>query len=244
MLPNIAPNNKTMKEYFKAYLENIIGLQAKTVQDYLSSINFFDSILKQKKIFVGTLYEVDTLEELKKTADALINDADFIAKNISGHNRHKVVLQHYLDFSLRSEGFEKDNNILKIDIPIPVAGIRQSKKTSIWKRDRVICQQVIVAAHFLCEIGSEHKTFMAKETNRPYMEGHHIIPLAKQESFFHSLDVYANIISLCPVCHRLLHYGTEKEKLPALKKIWLTRQKRLTQSGLNMDLEHFLSYTL
>ena len=233
-----------MKEYFKAYLKNIVGLQAKTVQDYLSSINFFNSILKQKGIFVGTLYEVDTLEELKKIGDALINDDDFTAKNLSGHNRHKVVLQHYLDFSLRSEGFEKDNNILKIDIPIPVAEMRQSKKTSIWKRDRVICHQVIVAAHFLCEISREHKTFMTKETNRPYMEGHHIIPLAKQKSFSHSLDVYANIISLCPVCHRLLHYGIEKKKLPALKKIWLTRQKRLTQSGLDMDLEHFLSYTL
>lgn len=190
------------------------------------------------------MYEVDTIEELKKIGDTLINDDDFIAKNFTSHNRHKVVLQHYLNFSLRSEGFEKNDNILKIDVPIPVLGVRQRKKTSIWKRDRVICHQVIVAARFLCEISHEHQTFIAKETNHPYMEGHHIIPLAKQESFPYSLDVYANIISLCPVCHRLLHYGIKREKLPALKQIWLARQKRLIQSGLDMDLEHFLTHTL
>ena len=67
--------------------------------------------------------------------------------------------------------------------------------------------QSIESAKYECEINSKHKTFTAKSTGMPYMEGHHMLPMKYQDRFKSSLDVYANIICLCPICHRLLHYG-------------------------------------
>ena len=44
------------------------------------------------------------------------------------------------------------------------------------------------------------------------MEAHHLIPLRMQHDFENSLDVVGNIVSICPNCHRLIHYGRDKDK--------------------------------
>ena len=41
---------------------------------------------------------------------------------------------------------------------------------------------------------------------------HHLIPLRMQHDFENSLDVVGNIVSICPNCHRLIHYGRDKDK--------------------------------
>ncbi|MCE0554185.1 restriction endonuclease [Bacillus thuringiensis] len=33
-----------------------------------------------------------------------------------------------------------------------------------------------------------------------------------QHDFENSLDVVGNIVSICPNCHRLIHYGRDKDK--------------------------------
>lgn len=76
------------------------------------------------------------------------------------------------------------------------------------------------------------------------MEGHHIIPMKKQESFNTSLDVYANIVCLCPTCHRLLHFGRERDKKPVLDKLYFERSERLANSGIKISHEEFINAAL
>ena len=48
-----------------------------------------------------------------------------------------------------------------------------------------------------------------------------LIPMKKQQTFSTSLDVYANVVCLCPVCHRLLHYGLDdNKKIYLIRCIW------------------------
>lgn len=73
----------------------------------------------------------------------------------------------------------------------------------------------------------------------PYMEGHHALSMKYQNKFSKSLDVYANIICLCPICHRLLHYGIAAEKETVLDKIYFDRSKRFTACGIKISKEDF-----
>ncbi len=41
----------------------------------------------------------------------------------------------------------------------------------------------------------------------PYLEAHHLIPLALQNVITKKLDVIENIFSLCPNCHRAIHHA-------------------------------------
>ena len=71
------------------------------------------------------------------------------------------------------------------------------------------------------------------------MEGHHMLPMRYQDKFKNSLDVYANIICLYPICHRLLHYGAETEKKNIIDKIYYDMADRLATSGIEISKADF-----
>lgn len=73
------------------------------------------------------------------------------------------------------------------------------------------------------------------------MEGHHAVPMKEQRRFNVSLDVYANIVCLCPTCHRLLHYGELRKKKEVLEQIYIERDKRLQCSGIVLTRDEFIA---
>ncbi len=82
----------------------------------------------------------------------------------------------------------------------------------VWPRDPKKAKQAIKQAEFKCEIDDTHETFVSGASRKNYMEAHHLIPLRMQHDFENSLDVVGNIVSICPNCHRLIHYGRDKDK--------------------------------
>ena len=80
---------------------------------------------------------------------------------------------------------------------------------------------------------------MAESNHRPYMEVHHILPMSLQGQFEHSLDIYANIICLCPICHRQLHAGLIAERRDIIDHLYEERRDRLVKSGIELGKEEF-----
>ena len=113
-----------------------------------------------------------------------------------------------------------------------------------WKRSDIIKRQTIESAGYICEINMKHNTFISESTNKQYMEGHHAIPLKQQEYFDKGIDIYANIICLCPNCHRLLHYGLKNSKEILLKQIYEERFMLLAHSGINISKREFIELSL
>lgn len=72
------------------------------------------------------------------------------------------------------------------------------------------------------------------------MEGHHLIPLKSQPKFECSIDVYANVVCLCPNCHRLMHFGRDKERIYMAESFYEHRSERLAKSGLDISKKDFL----
>ena len=71
-----------------------------------------------------------------------------------------------------------------------------------------------------------------------------MIPMKKQPVFNTSLDLYANIVCLCPVCHRLLHYGLDLNKKELLNQMYVTRNERLVNSGIKLSKDEFLEIAI
>lgn len=168
----------------------------------------------------------------------MYSDPDFVALDKRGHQMYSAGFNNYYKFAC-GEGFtDLHHRIELLDTEIPIAG-RQTTSQAAWKRSAIIKSQSIEAAGYLCEIDARHKTFTAKATGSPYMEGHHILPMKTQDKFTKSLDVYANIICLCPICHRLLHFGVDSEKESILDRIYYDRAERLAKSGLPIGRDDF-----
>ena len=108
----------------------------------------------------------------------------------------------------------------------------------VYKRDRTTAFHALQLADFKCEISKEHKSFIRKSTNQNYTEPHHLIPMAYSDKFKMSLDVEANIVSLCSTCHNHIHYGVGAKDL--LTSLYYQRINRLRAVGLDISLEELL----
>ncbi len=102
-------------------------------------------------------------------------------------------------------------------------------------RNPNVAASALRQAGFKCEINSEHQTFISSAKGKPYVEAHHLIPLGNQGRFKFSLDVAANIIALCPNCHRLLHHGKRVDKAREIATLFSQRQDRLLEKELNIS---------
>jgi 5-methylcytosine-specific restriction protein A len=108
---------------------------------------------------------------------------------------------------------------------------------SLFKRNNEKAKKAIIISNFTCQIDKTHTSFSSKN-GKPYMEAHHLIPLSAQDYFENSLDVDANIISICPNCHRKLHYGDDV--IDDLKKLYNSRIEFLNKSGIFISFEELL----
>lgn len=129
------------------------------------------------------------------------------------------------------------NLVLEPDYqPTPKAG-KIDSETHKFKRNEQLAKNALARAQYKCSIDSNHSSFETKNGNQ-YMEAHHLIPLSKQDDFEYSLDVDANVVCLCPNCHKKLHYGKDVEDM--LKALYEDRKDKLLSSGIEINFEDLL----
>lgn len=110
----------------------------------------------------------------------------------------------------------------------------------IYKRNSEYAAYALLKADFCCEVEKSHETFMRRNGKYKYTEAHHLIPMSFQDEFEYSLDVPANIVSLCSHCHNLIHYGQNYETL--LLSIYNKRLPRLKEAGLEITFSDLKKY--
>ena len=114
-----------------------------------------------------------------------------------------------------------------------------NRPADVYPRLKEVANNALRLANYKCENQSCcTQLFIRKDSKTNYTEAHHLIPLCYQNNFDFSLDVEANVVSLCPNCHCLLHYGQNKEKL--LKQLYNQRIQRLQKCNLNLGFEDLL----
>lgn len=231
-------NEYVLMVYYAKYLKEIRKVSDSTVKHYQDALRYISRYLVQKHKLQETIYEIQNVGELEKVREYLYNDPDFAVLDKRGHQMYSAGFNNYLKFA-NGTGFANiHQEIVVLDTEMPVQK-QQNITLETWKRSSIIKMQTIESAGYQCEIDSGHMTFTAKSTGHPYMEGHHAVPMKFQSKFSRSLDVYANVICLCPICHRLLHYGIEVEKRNVIDKIYYDRADRLAASGIQISKDDF-----
>ena len=231
-------NEYMLLQYYIKYLKQVRNLSDSSVDHYTQAINRISKLLRDRELINDTIYELKDIGELEIMRNYVYRDSEFIALDTRGNRMYSAGLNNYYRFALGEELFEKKDSLRSLDMVLPVG-----EKTIItheeWKRSSIIKLQTLEAAGFKCEINQNHNTFKAQSNDKQYMEGHHAIPMHYQDKFNQSIDVYANVICLCPICHRLLHYGKDLEKKQIINQLYETRKDRLEVSGIKISKKDF-----
>lgn len=111
-----------------------------------------------------------------------------------------------------------------------------------YHRDHDTAVQAKKLSNFTCEYNREHITFINNTDQRNYVEAHHLIPVSKEDDFENSIDVSANIVTLCPICHRCIHHGKAEDKEIILLKLYNERKERLKKCNIYLDKSTLMKY--
>ena len=123
--------------------------------------------------------------------------------------------------------------------PIAAGGAKQSTKNT-FNRSQNIARKAIKAAQYKCQEDASHWTCESGATGKPYLEPHHLVPMSLQPEFKNSLDCVANLVVLCPTCHRAIHYGDLTTKRGMLAKFFKSHVGNLAKSGIDIELPFLL----
>ena len=175
------------QEGYEYYLSHIyrtksgLLLSPSSVRHYVGeSLRFINNLIPTVSDGrYDSIYEIDDIEELRKIRNGLMDNEVFSSTNSRGNNMYSSALNRYMEFA---EGVQfSGRRECLVDIPE-----RPTRKTTISERtqpgrSRIKVLQAEMANSFTCEINPTHRTFIAAATNHSYCEGHHLIPLSKQD---------------------------------------------------------------
>ncbi|MGG3641173.1 hypothetical protein ABES38_07295 [Bacillus gobiensis] len=195
--------------------------------------------------------------------DTILNNSEFRKKNDKGNRMYSTALKYFKKFIEQYEDKEYIDELLKEEIefekyikdnPADVSrGIIEDKpkdkpnhrlvnNKKVWSRNPKYASEAVADADYLCEFDNQHLHFISKFNQKNYVEAHHLIPMQYQEQFECSLDIHANIVSICSVCHKKIHFGLFEDKKEILKKLFNKRRERLKAGGIYIDINQLYSY--
>ncbi|AXI00970.1 HNH endonuclease [Sporosarcina sp. PTS2304] len=160
---------------------------------------------------------------------------------------HRNSLQeHPIDRAVDEYFYSTKQSELILDLPVISEATERYGKVQIAGRQaypRNIKETIkSKSAHrWRCEMDQNHKTF-TDQNSRPYVEGHHLLPMATQDLFHNTIDFAENIACLCPTCHRQIHYAIKDEKLPLVETLYERRKHKYEQFGILIQKDELLSF--
>lgn len=226
-------NIYALQEYYNRYLRDIRNLSENSINKYNGALNKISDLLVEEEIIKENIFQINTFQELIKVKEYIYNDVYFVEFNKKGHQIYSSSLNNYIKFAQGYEFSEIKERIELLDIELPVN--KKISTTNSIVRSEIIKNQCLEYADYKCEIDVSHNTFISSRNNRPFMEGHHLLPINKQVNFNVSLDNYANVVCLCPICHRRIHHSLKEDRIEIFTQLYTGRKERLKMSGIRLS---------
>lgn len=245
---------------------------AKYLQKKNSANDQFEYFELKKSILFGKCLASQIKGQWQKTFVFKFFTAIFSGKNdfyydIEGVLKHGIIdnqlknLKNFIDYiNLSNVDFnlsikvpaddliEGTDDISNIDDTsrLPQQGINKSGRQR-YKTQRKIRDQVIENYNYLCDCHDQkHFYFESSDSFNNYVEGHHVIPMNRQGDYWNdkkvNLDVFSNIVPLCPNCHSQIHLGSRRARLDILSEIFIRNEAKLLRVDRELDLAKLVSY--
>lgn len=167
-----------------------------------------------------------------------------VAKHMAQEEQTDSKLNYSLNNSdtIKNEDaiIKNDNDLVKG--PRKRAQLISNKNGTGYPRNIVESIEAKKKSAYKCEIDPSHETFINSKDNNPYIEAHHLIPMAAQGCFENTIDFADNIVTLCPNCHRKIHYGLPNEREEMIEVLYIKREKLYSQYGIRVDKQMLMNF--
>ena len=216
---------------------------------YIALVRLTIGIEASMKMRLESLYSRDTYLVYKN----FINQPSMRQFNTDKHNYYSATVSCYFRFISQYQQAKEAIEDMELNLKLvdyveeesaeyhesraPKVLAKPVKKgqTLVYPRDIRVSYAAKVKANWQCEFNYHHATFITPADNRPYMEAHHLIPMATQPYFKYSIDFVDNVVCLCPNCHRRIHCACRDEKAEIIDHLYATRKDYYADYKIEVD---------
>lgn len=205
---------------------HICGVYYET-SDFPSSVKVVDDLQRLINVYLE-IYKIKGIRKVGELNDYLLLEEDglFLEESDSEESFQEDVQEQS---NVAETINEKEDQKLPRRLPV-----RSKEGKESYPRRSYVSAEAIKEGGYGCHIDRSHQTFTSKASKQQYVESHHIVPMSLQKQFENELDQTANIIALCPNCHRLVHLGSDIEREELLRTVFIKRRDRLKNIGIEM----------
>lgn len=227
---------------YARYLISTIVLYEGIFKDVIDDITSYEGVRKIEKIT-----ELEEFKQFNKDTNhffsaAISCFASYVVSKYNIEEKVDILFNEEMN-NLKVEEVEQD---FKNTSLVKKAQKRKEKQVSngLNSYPRSIAESLAAKrkSKWQCEMDANHETFINMKNNKPYVEGHHLIPMAAQSYFDHTIDFADNIVTLCPTCHRKIHLALEAERKDMIKQLFEPRKDLYSGYGIEIDQEQLLKF--
>lgn len=231
------PEGSPLAEYIPSYYSTNVGTENDRSNLYVDVNTFF-------KIDLGYINNMNVESSGNKIPFDRNSTPTFLVNiNIELDNLlFKLLNNPESNYQYQVEQEEVPNDVTIDDQPKDKPLKTSGRGSGSYKRDYETAKKAIVLAKNKCEIDESHEDFISRVTGKNYVEAHHLIPMEYQDDFTNSIDVEANIVSLCVGCHKKLHHATFTEIKPLIEELYDDRIDRLIDCEIELTKDKLLTF--
>ncbi len=115
-----------------------------------------------------------------------------------------------------------------------------------YKTQKKIRDFVLEQYQYVCDCDDIKHFYFESADLHNYVEGHHIVPMNRQEEYYFdsnvNLDIPNNIIPLCPNCHCQIHLGSRQARIKIISELFVRNKAKLLSFNPNLTLSILASY--
>lgn len=213
-------NEKEKRIRFKGYLgkKKIFSYDINNIPDCLSKVpdsvgcfikhdnlRSYLPLLKESNLKFIEIAAIKTRQRPNMRNAHSLGFLEYLNEMGMFENQAPINENRYLELQVKEKEEAKTLDDSKLKLKAQQA-IKKPTKTIIgitkYVRNQYVVEYAKRKANGICQDCLEPAPFVNKSTGEPFLETHHIVPLAKNGE-----DTIENTIAICPNCHRKRHHG-------------------------------------
>lgn len=204
---------------------------------------FLTAIFSGKNDYI---YDISLITNLFEKLDNQFSNLNNFIDYINSHTvfpHHEILCPIDNDIVIIYDDIDK--KIIEDIHRIPERAFDMSGRMR-FKVQKKIKDIVLQEAEYLCNCHNDMHFYFESMDNHNYLEGHHIIPMNRQEEYYFdrqiNLDNKYNLIPLCPNCHSQIHFGSRSARLKIIRDLYILNEKKLKLLNKDITIQLLATY--
>lgn len=229
---------------YASYLIRLIVLYEDIFKDRIEDVTTFNAIKKIEQLRVRYPHEFKSYNKGEgHFPSASLNS--YTAYITQLRNLAEEMLDNDLNYEINSSGF--DEHIVEEALQLMEGPQKRKPKKKIdalyvYPRNPMVIYKAKIRSNWQCEFNNQHETFTSIANKKPYLDAHHLIPMATQDYYDNTIDFTDNVVCLCPTCHSRIHHAIIPQKLEMIEVLYDKRKDLYQRHEIDINKQKLESY--